>query len=46
MTKGALALLIYGRTDNWSPERWKMRFDEVCRDRRVVMWPDPGLDPA
>ena len=46
MTKGALALLIYGRTDNWSPERWKQRFDEVCRDRCVVMLPDPGLDPA
>ena len=46
MTKGTLALLIYGRTDNWSPERWKVRFDEVCRDRRVVLVPDPTLDPA
>ena len=36
MSKGALALLIHGGTDNWSPERWKTRFDEVCRDRRVL----------
>jgi glyoxylate/hydroxypyruvate reductase A len=46
MNKATLALLIHGGTDNWSPERWKARFDEVCRDRRVVMWPDPALDPA
>src|ERR1700760_2681259 len=36
MRKGALALLIHGGTDNWSPERWKTRFNEVCRDRRVL----------
>ena len=35
MNKGALALLIHGGTENWSPERWKRRFDEVCADRRV-----------
>ena len=46
MKKGTLALLIYGRTDNWSPERWKQRFDDVCRDRPVVLLPDPALDPA
>jgi glyoxylate/hydroxypyruvate reductase len=46
MTKGTLALLIYGRTDNWSTECWKIRFDDVCRDRRVVMLPDAALDPA
>lgn len=46
MNKGALALLIHGGTDNWSPERWKSRFDEVCGDRRVVRLPDPALDPA
>ena len=26
MDKGALALLIHGGTENWSPERWKRRF--------------------
>src|SRR5262249_6950026 len=36
MSKGALALLIHGGTDNWSPERWKTRFDEVCSDRSVL----------
>ena len=36
MNKGALALLIHGGTENWSPERWKRRFDEVCGDRRVL----------
>jgi glyoxylate/hydroxypyruvate reductase A len=46
MNKGALALLINGGTDNWSPERWKRRFDDVCGDRRVVRLPDPALDPA
>jgi glyoxylate/hydroxypyruvate reductase A len=46
MNKGTLALLVRGRTDNWSPERWKQRFDDVCRDRRVVQLPDPAFDPA
>ena len=36
MSMGALALLIHGGTENWSPERWKQRFAEVCRDRRVL----------
>ncbi|RXH40398.1 2-hydroxyacid dehydrogenase [Bradyrhizobium zhanjiangense] len=43
--KGALALLVHAGTENWSPARWKARFDDVCRDRRVVL-PDTGLDPA
>ncbi|GLH81651.1 glyoxylate/hydroxypyruvate reductase A [Bradyrhizobium sp. SSBR45G] len=46
MTKGALALLIHGGTDNWSPQRWKARFNDVCSDRPVVLLPDAGLDPA
>jgi glyoxylate/hydroxypyruvate reductase A len=46
MNNGTLALLIHGGTDNWSPERWKARFDEVCADRRVFLLPDPKLDPA
>jgi glyoxylate/hydroxypyruvate reductase A len=46
MTKGALALLIHGGTDNWSPDRWKARFEDVCRDRRVVLMPAIGFDPA
>src|SRR6201994_5209041 len=46
MSKGALALLIHGGTDNWSPERWNTRFNEVCRDRRVIPMPATGLDPA
>lgn len=46
MSKGALALLIHGGTDNWSPERWKARFDEVCRDRLVLAHPDAKLTPA
>src|SRR3954451_5337475 len=46
MTKATLALLIHGGTDNWSPARWKARFDAVCADRRVVLLPDPALDPA
>jgi len=46
MNKGALALLIHGGTDNWSPERWKVRFDDVCRNRRVILMPATGFDPA
>ena len=46
MTKGALAILVHGGTENWSPARWKGRFDEVCRDRRVLLLPDSDFDPA
>src|SRR3954452_21004165 len=46
MSDGTLALLIHGGTDNWSPERWKVRFDAVCADRPVVLLPDANLDPA
>ena len=46
MNKGALALLVHGGTENWSPQRWKSRFDEVCRDRRVWLLPDAAFDPA
>ena len=46
MNKGALALLVHGGTENWSPQRWKSRFDEVCPDRRVLLLPDAAFDPA
>jgi glyoxylate/hydroxypyruvate reductase len=46
MKTGALALLVHGGTENWSPERWKRRFDEVCSDRRVLLLPDAACDPA
>lgn len=46
MSKGTLALLIHGGTDNWSPARWKARFDDVCPDRPVRLLPDASLDPA
>src|SRR6202035_4602200 len=46
MKKGALALLIHGGTENWSPERWKQRFDEVCGDRRGGLLPDAAFDPG
>jgi glyoxylate/hydroxypyruvate reductase len=46
MSKGALALLIHGGSDNWSPQRWQARFTDVCGDRRVVLMPDAALDPA
>src|SRR3954467_14399289 len=45
MNKGALALLVRGTTENWSPERWKSRFDAVCKDRRVALLPDEPIDP-
>src|SRR5882672_9974008 len=46
MTKGALAILVHGGTENWSPQRWKSRFDDVCGDRRVLLLPDPKCDPT
>ena len=46
MGKGVLALLVHGGTENWSPERWKARFDEVCDDRRVLQLPAADFDPA
>src|SRR3954463_13357917 len=46
MNKGALALLIHGGTENWSPERWKSRFDQACNGRRVWLMPDPTCDPT
>jgi glyoxylate/hydroxypyruvate reductase len=46
MTKGALAILVHGGTENWSPARWKSRFDAVCGDRRIVLLPDTGFDRA
>ena len=46
MNKGMLALLIHGGTENWSPARWKHRFDEVCGDRRVWLLPGGDGDPA
>jgi glyoxylate/hydroxypyruvate reductase len=46
MNKGALALLIHGGTENWSADRWKIRFDEVCADRRVLQLPGAKFDPT
>lgn len=46
MSKGALALLIHGGTENWSPERWKQRFGEVCRDRHVLPLAEAKQSPA
>jgi glyoxylate/hydroxypyruvate reductase len=46
MNKGALALLVHGGTENWSPERWKRRFEDVCSDRRVLQLPGAEFDPA
>jgi glyoxylate/hydroxypyruvate reductase len=46
MNKGALVLLVHGGTENWSPERWKSRFDDVCTNRRVLLLPAAGFDPA
>jgi glyoxylate/hydroxypyruvate reductase len=46
MNKGALALLIHGGTENWSANRWKARFDEVCADRRVLQLPGAKFDPS
>src|SRR4051794_33769277 len=46
MTKGALALLITGGTENWAPARWRERFTRACPDRAVALIPDDAIDPA
>ena len=46
MKKGTLALLIHGGTENWSSERWKQRFNEVCADRPTWLATEKGGDPA
>src|ERR1700704_2596563 len=46
MNKAALAVIVKGGSANWSPERWKSRFDDVCRGRRVFLLPDAPFDPA
>jgi glyoxylate/hydroxypyruvate reductase len=46
MTKGALALLITGGTENWSPPRWRERFTAVCPDRPVALLPGDKIDPV
>ena len=45
MTKGALALLITGGTENWAAPRWRERFTRVCPDRKVALIPDDPIDP-
>src|SRR4051794_10892567 len=46
MTKGALALLITGGTENWAPARWRERFTRACPDRAVALVPHDAIDPA
>jgi glyoxylate/hydroxypyruvate reductase len=46
MTKGALALLITGGTENWAAPRWRERFTRACPDRSVALIPDDPIDPA
>ena len=46
VNKGALAILVHGGTENWSPQRWKSRFEGVCPDRSVRLLPDTSFDPA
>lgn len=46
MNKGTLALLIHGGTENWSPARWKQRFNDVCGDRRVWLVTEDRGNPS
>jgi glyoxylate/hydroxypyruvate reductase A len=46
MNKAARALIVKGGSANWSPDRWKGRFDDVCKRRRVFLLPDARFDPA
>jgi glyoxylate/hydroxypyruvate reductase A len=46
VTKGALALLITGGTENWAAPRWRARFTRVCPDRAVALIPEDPIDPS
>lgn len=46
ISPGTLALLIRGGTDNWSTERWKVRFATACPGRPIVQVPEDPFDPA
>lgn len=46
MSKGALALLITGGTENWAAARWRERFKRRMSDRVVALLPDDPIDPA
>jgi glyoxylate/hydroxypyruvate reductase A len=46
VSKGALALLITGGTENWAAGRWRERFLRVCPDRTVALIPDDAIDPT
>jgi glyoxylate/hydroxypyruvate reductase A len=46
VSRGALAIVITGGTENWSAARWRERFARVCPDRPVALVPDDGIDPA
>lgn len=46
MTRGTLALLISGGTENWAPGRWRERFRKRCPDRAVALIPDDPVDAA
>ncbi len=45
MTGQTLVLAIKGGADNWSPRRWKSRFVEVCKNRKIVLLPDESCAP-
>lgn len=42
----ALAVVVTGGTDNWSPARWRDRFAMRLPDRPVVLLPDGAADLA
>jgi glyoxylate/hydroxypyruvate reductase A len=46
MSKGALAILVTGSTENWAPGRWCERFLRMWPDRPVAMIPEDAIDPA
>src|ERR1043166_1079673 len=45
MTKGALALLVTGGTEDWAPPRWRERFTAVGPDRPVALLPHDPVEP-
>lgn len=45
MSNGALALLISEGTDNWAPDRWKLRFNQKLNGRDIALLSVDRIDP-
>ncbi len=41
-----LLVAVKAASENWTPSRWKDRFQMMMPDRRIALWPDERVDPS